>query len=295
VILDHLEGVPLHDVGPFRFGEVLRAGEGPRDVVLLPCLGCDASSWDEFMARNGDRYRMMAVTWPGLGDTALPTVVADPGGTPYYDYLLEALDLLIEREGFDRPVLVGHSAAAVLAVRYAAERPHRLSGVVNVDATVTNADTYGFSPEQRRAWADEEMADVLRRYDEDDAWARLNAAPSGMPAGRARFYELMWRTPPRANVFAYWRDWLRTDAGALLPGLSVPFLAIHALPSDSTRAAETRADLLARYVRAPMPTGGRIVLIEGSGHTVWEYRPEAFDEALADFVLGSELRAIATF
>lgn len=293
VILDHLEGRPVQDVGPFRFGAVVRAGEGPRDVILMPCLGCDASSWDEFMTRNRARYRMVAVTWPGLGETTLPTVVADPEGTPYFDYLVEALDLLIEREGLDRPVLVGHSAAAVLAVRYAAERPHRVSGAVNVDATVTNWNTYGFDREQRRAWADEEMAEVHRRYDEADAWARLNSAPTGMPRERARFYERMWRTPPRANVFAYWRDWLRTDAGALLPALSVPFLAIHALPTESTRAAEKRADLEARYARAPMPAGGRVVLIEASGHTIWEYRPEAFDRVVADFVLGSAVRTVA--
>ncbi len=275
------------------FGEVRVDGHGARDLVLMPCLGCDATSWTAFMERNRERYRMAAVTWPGMGTTTLPIVPDDPEGTPYFDYLMDAIGLLIERGGLDRPVLVGHSAAAVAALRFAAERPELVSGVVNVDAIVANRDTYGFTPEQRRAWADAEMAEVLRRYDDDEAWARLNAAPAGMASERGAFYQRMWLQPPRQNVFAYWRDWLRTDAGALLPGLSVPFLAIHALPEDPSRAADKRADLEDRYRRAPMPVGARVVYIQDSGHTVWEYRPEAFDRALAEFVLGSAAQAVA--
>jgi len=273
--------------GTFRFGEVLREGDGPRDLVLMPCLGCDAHSWTEFMARNRTRFRMVALTWPGMGATALPEVVPDSLGTPYFDYLVNALRLIVERESLRRPVIVGHSAAAVLAVRFAAEHPELVSGVVNVDAVVANGDTYGFDRARRRAWADAEMRGVLARYDNDSSWAKLNAAPGDMPAHRAAFYERMWRTPPRAHVFAYWRDWLRTDVGVLLPILRVPFFAIHALPADSDRAAAIRTDIRDRYRRAPMPVGGRVVFVEGSSHTVWEYRPDAFDAALAAFALGS--------
>jgi len=115
------------------------------------------------------------------------------------------------RVAVDRPVIVGHSAAAVLAVRFAAEHPELVGGVVNVDAIVANKDTYGFSTEERRAWADDEMADVLARYDSPDAWQELNSRPTLPDTARARFYEDMWRTPPRENVFAYWRDWLRAE------------------------------------------------------------------------------------
>ena len=132
-----------------------------------------------------------------------------------------------------------------------------------------------------------EMATVLAEYDDDTAWARLNSAPSSMSVERGAFYQRMWLAPPRQHVFAYWRDWLRTDAGSHLPRLTVPFLAMHALPSDSARAVEKRADLRARYARAPVPPGARVVYIENSGHTIWEYRPGAFDEALAAFVTGS--------
>ena len=293
VILDHVAGRGS-DVGPFRFGQVLRAGTGARDVILMPCLGCDASSWSELMERNRERYRMFALTWPGMADTPLPEVHEDPLGTPYFDYLMDALVLLIEREEIDRPVIVGHSAAAVAAVRFAAERPDLIAGVVNVDAIGANGDTYGYTPEERLAWADAEMQSVLDAYDDDEAWAQLNAPPTTMSPERNAFYGRMWLAHPKEHVFAYWRDWLRTDVGSVLPHLEVPFLAIHALRRDEAAAAEKRAGLQRRYARAPVPPGSRVVYVEDSGHTIWEYRPEAFDDALADFVLGSEERSIGS-
>ena len=287
VIRDFIDGREVHDVGPYRMGHVEVVGSGTRDVILMPCLGCDWHAWDRFMERNSERYRMVAVSWPGMGDTDLPRVVADPHGTPYFDYLMDALRRLIDREELDRPVIVGHSAAAVAAVRFAAEYPDLVSGVVNVDAIVANLDTYGYTRAQRIAWADGEMVDVLRQYDSDGAWRDLNSPPSLVDAERAAFYSRMWLTPPRHNVFAYWRDWLRTDAGTLLPKLRVPFLAIHALNADPERAAAKREDLETRYRMAPVPPGSRVVYIADSGHSIWEYRPEEFDEVLAGFVLGS--------
>ena len=107
---------------------------------------------------------------------------------------------------------------------------------------------------------------------------------------RAAFYARMWLMPPRENAFAYWRDWLRSDVGILLPALRVPFLAIHALSANPDRAASKRDDLERRYGLAPMPPGGRVVFIEDSGHTIWEYQADAFDAALAEFVLGTATR-----
>ncbi len=86
------------DAQEARFGDVRRDGQGPRDIVLMPCLGCDASSWTRFMERNRERYRMVAVTWPGMGATALPDVAEDPDGTPYFDHLMEALGSLLQAE-----------------------------------------------------------------------------------------------------------------------------------------------------------------------------------------------------
>jgi pimeloyl-ACP methyl ester carboxylesterase len=134
---------------------------------------------------------------------------------PDLDEVTEALDRLIEREGLVKPVLVGHSSATVVAVRYAADRPGRIAGVVSVD-----------------------------------------------PVAESRVAEL-----------------------------TVPFLAMHGLTGD-VPAAAMRLELAARYGAVPMPPGGRIVVIEDGGSEMWEDRPDAFDRALAGFVLGSSTEVI---
>ena len=67
--------------------------------------------------------------------------------------------------------------------------------------------------------------------------------------------------------------------------LRVPFLTIHALRADADRASTKRADLRRRYAMAPVPPGSRIMYIEDAGHSIWEYRADAFDAAMAEFVL----------
>ena len=93
------------------FGHVEKSGSGKPVLILVPCLGCDWQSWDEFMERNKDDYTMYAVTWPGMGDTPMPDVPADAAGLPFHDYLDQAMTALIKREGLDKPTIIGHSAA----------------------------------------------------------------------------------------------------------------------------------------------------------------------------------------
>jgi pimeloyl-ACP methyl ester carboxylesterase len=280
--------VAVVDAGPSetapRFAHVEKAGSGPPVLILVPCLGCDWRSWDEFMARNRSRYTMYAVTWPGMGDTHLPDVPPDPVGTPLWQYLLDATEDLLAREA-GRAILVGHSASGPLVVQLGHQYPDRVAGLITVDATITNWDTFGFTKEERVRWADAEMREVLRQYDNDDGWRRLNAAPTTFPdPARARFYGEMWMRPPRQNVLRYWSEWLRADAGALISSLKVPLLAMYAISPQDTDPEKTKRELLARFERAPAPPHVKVEFVENSGHFIWEYQPERFDRLVAEFV-----------
>jgi pimeloyl-ACP methyl ester carboxylesterase len=268
-----------------RFGHVERVGSGTPVLILVPCLGCDWRSWDEFMARNASRYTMYAVTWPGMGDTELPDIPPEPKGTPLWQYLLDALKDLHERE-IQRPaILIGHSAAGPLVVQFGHQHPDRVAGLVTVDATIANWDTFGFTRDERVRWADAEMSDVLRQYDDDEAWRKLNAVPTSIPdAARARFYGEMWMRPPRRNVLRYWSEWLRADSGSLLPSLRTPLLAIYAVSPQDADPEKTKREHLARFERAPAPSHVRVEFVENSGHFIWEHQGERFDDLVALFV-----------
>src|SRR5262245_29142653 len=78
-----------------RFGEVKQIGNGPVPMILMPCLGCDWRAFDQFMIRHAAKYRMYAVTWPGMGRTALPRVPAASGETPLVNNVIAALVKLV--------------------------------------------------------------------------------------------------------------------------------------------------------------------------------------------------------
>lgn len=277
---------------PERFGEVAWFGHGPVTLVLVPCLGCDWRAWDGFMARNGELYTMAAVTWPGLGATSMPDLESreEPSETPLWDYLDRALENLLSCHGIEDPVLVGHSAAAVSVVRFAADHPTLVRAVVAVDGTITNWDTFGYSRSERRAWAEAQFADVRKRYDNEQAWRRLNSPPKLPDSDRSAFYGRMWLRPPRENVLSYWAEWLKVDVGTRMAELDTPLLGLYAIGDDED-AGEVRRKKLARFERAGAKDTTQVAFVEGVGHSIWEYDMEAFEQHLKRFLDSIEKRS----
>lgn len=274
-----------------RFGHVEKQGAGQANLILVPCLGCDWRAWDQFMARNEKRYTMYAVTWPGMGDTPMPDTSTRTGQTPHWDYILEAMTTLIREESIDRPVLIGHSAAGPYVVDFAVKYPKLVRSVVSVDATITNWDTYGFTPAQRTTWAEKEMKEVRDSYDNDAGWTKLNAAPKSIrDPDRRAFYHQMWLSPPRKHVLRYWEEWLKTDVGAVVNEVEVPLLAVYAIRKKDSSPEETKAKRRRRFERASVGKNVSVAFIHQAGHSIWEHQPAAFDAMIADFVAGRPVK-----
>lgn len=286
-MLTGLRNAQASDPGKERFAHVEMIGHGKQALILVPCLGCDWRSFDQFMVRNAERYTIYAVTWPGLATSPLPTV--EKGAeTPYWDYILRAMANLIEEEGLQQPVILGHSAAGPYVVHFGHDYPDLVGKIINVDAIISNKDTLGYSRQQRIAWAEAEMADTLRQLDDEETWRNFNRRAAGGLGDRADFYAEMWLAPPRAHVFAYWLDWLKTDVGSMLPNLKVPLLSLYATGKTSEEeVAALVAAKEARYAANGRPPRATIQYIGDTGHTIWEYQPDAFDAAIADFVLST--------
>jgi pimeloyl-ACP methyl ester carboxylesterase len=126
---------------PARFGHVEKAGRGSIPMILMPCLGCDWRAFDEFMARNATRYRMFAVTWPGMRSTPLPAVSRSWDRTPLWDNLVAAIRKLIEEENLSKPVIVGQCGDGD---RFA--RLRRGRGMGSVEHTRTDGAPSRFLP-----------------------------------------------------------------------------------------------------------------------------------------------------
>ena len=107
-------------------------GDGP-PVVLLHGLASTCRIWDltaPIMARD---FSVIAVDQRGHGDSGKP----ENG----YDFASVGADVaaLLEGRGIERPVLVGHSWGADVALELATARPELLQGIVFVDGGTIDA------------------------------------------------------------------------------------------------------------------------------------------------------------
>jgi pimeloyl-ACP methyl ester carboxylesterase len=130
-------------------GVTLRArdwgGAGP-PVVLLHGLASNARIWDGVAPLlAGAGLRVVALDQRGHGGSDQP----DTG----YDFAAVGRDLeaALAGLGIDRPLLVGHSWGANVALAYAADQPARVAGLVLVDGGLAAvADWAGPTREEAR-------------------------------------------------------------------------------------------------------------------------------------------------
>ncbi|NJI60462.1 alpha/beta fold hydrolase [Microbacterium oxydans] len=97
------------------------------DIILIPGLWLDASSWDDVIpALERAGHRVHALTMPGLGEPA--AVTSDIGIADWVDAAVAAVDAV---DG--DVVVVGHSGGGNVAWGVADARPDRVSRVIFVD------------------------------------------------------------------------------------------------------------------------------------------------------------------
>ncbi|ABM16647.1 alpha/beta fold hydrolase [Mycolicibacterium vanbaalenii] len=109
-------------------------GSGPT-VVLLPAALHDHHDFDAVSADLARHHRVVAVDWPGCGDSPPapdPHAVTAP-------VLADGLEDLVAGLGEEPVVLIGNSVGGFAAARLAIRRPHRVAGLVLVN-------TGGFLP-----------------------------------------------------------------------------------------------------------------------------------------------------
>src|SRR5258705_10146899 len=106
------------------------------DVILIPGLWLDGSSWDEVVpALNQAGHRTHALTLPGMeskdADRSEVTL------RDHVDAVVEVIDSVDPADG--TVVLVGHSGGGAIAHAALDARPDRVARVVYVDSWPTGA------------------------------------------------------------------------------------------------------------------------------------------------------------
>ncbi len=107
-------------------------GEGP-PVVLLHGLASTCRIWDFVAPILAQKFSVIAVDQRGHGDSGKP----DHG----YDFASVGGDVaaMLEGRGIQRPMLVGHSWGADVALELAVAQPELLKGIIFVDGGTIDA------------------------------------------------------------------------------------------------------------------------------------------------------------
>ncbi len=144
-------------------------GYGPA-VVCLHAIGHGARDYAELRLRLRDRFRVIALDWPGQGQSGPDRA---PASVARYAELLRLFLIAIRVE---RAVLIGNSIGGGAAIRYAFDQPHHVRGLVL-------ANPAGLDPRDRLSgWAIAAMVRLFAGGSRGAGW---------FPFAFAQYYKLV--------------------------------------------------------------------------------------------------------
>ena len=254
-----------------------RTGEGPALLFIHGMCG-DARVWQGQVDRLADRF--CCVTYDRRGHTRSALgVEPESVGTHAADAAT-----LIEVLGLERPVVVGSSGGARIAVELARTRPELLAGAVFSEPPI-----FGLDPKAGEAL----MAEIA-------AVVRPAAEAGGPRAAVDAFFPVLcpglWSRLDETT-----KDRYRANGPMMLAELSgqpypltiadVATIGMPCMVLAGTISHPSLRAIAAALARA-LPDA-RFVELEGSGHVTYAERPDQFAQAVAAFAeeIYSEVRA----
>jgi pimeloyl-ACP methyl ester carboxylesterase len=251
-------------------------------VVLLHGLASNARIWDGVAQRlAGAGMRVIALDQRGHGESEQPA-----GG---YDFATVCRDLAaaLDALGLRRPVLVGHSWGANVALQYAAERAEAVAGLVLVDGGFLGVADW---PGMTRELARERLAPPRFAVPLEDWLARAGrfAADTGgggwvrdfLRAGVDVDHQGVARARFRFDNHMRVVDALYDQRpSALYPLVGCPVLLC---PAAEDELAAAKQDAVARALR--LLPDARAIWFEDTMHDIPLQRPAELADVLARFV-----------
>jgi pimeloyl-ACP methyl ester carboxylesterase len=271
-------------------------GTGSVPMVLIPGLMSEWTVFESMMTRNASKYTMYAVTLPGFGGSLPPPLpdATPPSKTLWLDNAERAILDLIESKKIVKPVLVGHSMGAHLALRLAAKHPDKFQAAVAIDGLPAFPLMPGveLSKEQRAAQIDGVFAQQMGTLT-DEVWTnQVRQGTSNMvkSADRAKEIAEMSVRVPRPTSVRYMLELLASDVTKELKASSCKVLGIAALGDDSTRFGSidlAKAAWKSQFDAVPAAT---VVYFDDTRHFVMDDAPTELDLAIEQFLAGKDVQ-----
>ncbi len=225
-----------------------------------------------------DDYRLLIPDLPGHRHSWAP-----PGDLSI-SYLATALHRLIMAQQLDRPILIGWSMGAMVALDCIARfGSQAIGGLVIEDMTVKITNEPGWRFGIRNGFDEAQSAAAVAAMREDWACYSQNAMPRLFARGRIPDAKLgSWIAAEIARndgsaMAALWQSMAAQDYRSLLPQLDLPVLVMHGGESQLYEAA------VGQWIAANI-AGARRCCFDNAGHSPHLEVPGAYNQALGEFI-----------
>jgi pimeloyl-ACP methyl ester carboxylesterase len=257
------------------------AGRGDLTVVMLHGFGASVYSWREVAPVLAENYTTYSYDRPAFGLTERP--VEWEGDNPYTLLAsVDQLNALLDAWGVEQVVLMGNSAGGTVALQYTFEHPERVLGLILVDPSFGGGgggySKYGWllnTPQMQR------LGPLLVREISKSGLETIDRAwhdPGKQPADTVPLYT----KPLQAENWdvGLWLYSTAPSAPSLRERLGELSLPVLVLTGDNDRLIPAENTIAA----AGEIPGAELVVLENCGHVPQEECPQAFLEAVLDFL-----------
>jgi pimeloyl-ACP methyl ester carboxylesterase len=260
-----------------------KPGSRGRPLVLIPGLATGGWVWEETVRAFSGDHAVYVLTLPGFDGRPAA------GATPFASAQAAVAQLIAQRH-LDKPVIVGHSLGATMAIALAEEQPASIGGVVAIDGLPVMPGAENMEPAQRQAMAagmKAGMAGANAQAFAAQQQAYMRAA-AVVDMGKADdLAKLTGRSDP-ASVAQYMADDLILDLRPGLKNIQAPVLVIAPwFDLDSTRQGVTITQENKRdYYRGLMAGTPRldVVTVAPARHFAMIDQPQQVNDAIRKYL-----------
>lgn len=252
-------------------------GEGPTDILLLPGFVSHVERvWEDadcraFLSSLAEMGRLILFDRRGVG-------LSDRVGfSPRAEATAQDIGTVLDAAGSRRTVLFGASEGGPACIRFAAEHPGRVAGLILFDSLAKGS----FAPDYPHAL----------HADQFDAWLQQIVSGWGGPAGIETFAPSL---AGDAKARAWWAGLLRaasspgaikgvlealrdTDVRPLLGRIAVPTLVLHRRGDRAVRIGA------GRHLADHIPQA-RFIELDGADHWAFAGNRQAVLDSIAPFI-----------
>jgi pimeloyl-ACP methyl ester carboxylesterase len=242
-------------------------GDHAQPLILLHGIGSRGISWLPILEPLSARFQLVVPDLRGHGDSDKPST-----GYLVSDYVAD-LDALIAALRLRRPVIVGHSLGALIALAWAARHPDEAAGIVLEDPPLRPDPQ---APARLDGWlalAQTPVDEVARRFKQehpdwsDEAcWRRARSITGTAPA----VFTEMREVAERGEAFVPFEQ---------LSAVQSPILLVHGEPMAGSATHPRDVE----RISAIAPRAKAVQIAQG-GHSLHRDHTEAFLAAVLPFL-----------